>query len=198
MNPIRLFLRKIFCPIKKSAHGEQSALAVGHDRDGLIIILQMAQQGIELCRSLIKGWHIAIERVFEAAKHEIVVSIEPRIIEQDFRLTPGVEVTAGESVHEDNHILGLKNIMSQMQQAAFVVGLFAKPSFVHQPKPAQCHLIRDERAERQLVIIPDKPSPDQPGDGPVCDQPDEYEHEVAISPAKPPIRSDPVAFLAAV
>src|SRR5260221_13276777 len=108
-------------------------------------------------------------RFFEAENQEIEVYIDPRISEKNFGLTPGVEVTAGESVHEDNHILGLKNIMSQMQQAAFVVGLFAKPSFVRQPKPAQCHLIRDERAERQLVIIPGKPSPDQPVKVPVYD-----------------------------
>src|SRR6476620_4965159 len=76
--------------------------------------------------------------------------------------------------------------------------LFGKPSFVRDPKPSEGHLIRNERAVRQLVIIPGKPSPDQPREGPVSDQRNEDQYEIAIAPAKPAVGRDAMAFLAAV
>src|SRR4030095_12376129 len=58
--------------------------------------------------------------------------------------------------------------------------------------------IRDQRALGQLVIIVGIPSPDIPLDGPESDQRNDHKHDVAIPPAKPPIRTDAVAFSAAI
>src|ERR1700756_4673692 len=76
--------------------------------------------------------------------------------------------------------------------------LLAKPSFVPQPKPAQRRRIGDQRALWKLVIIVRVPSPDISLDRPESDQRDDPKNEVAISPAKPPIRTDPEAFPAAI
>src|SRR5207248_3294325 len=80
------------------------------------------KHAIELCRFLIEGGHVAIERRLEAIKDEVVVPIEPRIVEQDLRLAPGVDVIADKSVDENDHVLGLKNLVPQMQQPALVMG----------------------------------------------------------------------------
>src|SRR5262249_21643183 len=83
-------------------------------------------------------------------------------------------------------------------QTALVMRLLAKPSFVFEPKPAHCHRIRDQRARRQLVIPPGEPPADQTGDRPESDQRDDYQQEIAIAPAKPPIGTDSAALFAAV
>src|SRR3954468_3809674 len=118
---MRLLCRKILCPIEKRTHREQSAVAVGHDRDAFIVILQMRQQLLELCRFCFERREVPVKRGFEAIKDEVIVSIEPRIIEQDFRLAPGADIITGESVHEYNHVLSLKDVVSQVQQTAFVM-----------------------------------------------------------------------------
>src|SRR5262245_6586524 len=76
--------------------------------------------------------------------------------------------------------------------------LDTKPSLVFEPKPAQCHLIRDQLARCQFFITPGEPSADQPGDRPESDQRDDYQQEIAIAPAKPTIGTDPAALLAAI
>jgi hypothetical protein len=76
--------------------------------------------------------------------------------------------------------------------------LLAKPSFVRQPKPPHRRRIRDQRAGGQLVIPAGEPTPDQSGNRPESDQRDQQQNDVAISPTKPPIRTDPVACRAAV
>src|SRR5262245_44644573 len=85
-----------------------------------------------------------------------------------------------------------------MQQGALVMRLLATPSFVPQPKPAQCGRIRDKRALRQLFVIVHEPSPDIPLDRPESYQRDHHQHDVAIPPEKPTIGTDPVTYLAAV
>src|SRR6266480_5204926 len=76
--------------------------------------------------------------------------------------------------------------------------LLAKPLFVRQPKPAHRRRIRDQRARRQLVITTGEPAPDQSRNRPESDQHDQQQQDVTISPAKPPIRTNAMAFLAAV
>jgi len=66
VNLVRLFARKIFCPVEKGAHREQSTLAVSHDRNAFVILLQVRKHAIELCRFLIEGGHVAIERRLKA------------------------------------------------------------------------------------------------------------------------------------
>ena len=101
-------------------------------------------------------------------------------------------------MNENDHVLGLKNLVPQMQQVALVMRLLAEPSFVRQPKPPHRRRIRDQRARRQFVITAGEPPADQPGDRPESDQCDQHQQDVTIPPAKPPIRTDPVAYLAAV
>jgi hypothetical protein len=127
---MRLFCRKIFCPVEKCTHCYQSAVAVGHDRDAFVILVQVGQHAIELGRFCLERRQVAIERCFEAVKDEVVVSIEARIVEQNLRLAPGADVIAGEAVDENDHVLGLKDLVPQMQQGALVMRLLAKPSFV--------------------------------------------------------------------
>src|SRR5262249_46416665 len=146
----------------------------------------------------LERWQVPMERCFEAVKNEVVVPIETRIVKQDLRLAPRADVIAGEPVNENDYVLGLKDLVPQMQEGALVMRLLAKPSFVAQPKPAQCRRIRDTRSLRQLIVIVREPPSDIPLDRPKCDQRDHHQHDVAISPAKPPIRTDPVAYLAAV
>src|SRR5262249_59493453 len=141
---------------------------------------------------------VPMERCFEAVKDEVVVPIEARIVQQDLRFAPRADVIAGESVNENDDVLGLKDPMPQMQQGALVMRFLAKPSFIRQPKPGQCRPIRDKRPPRQLVIIVREPSSDRSLDHPESDQRDDHQHDVAIAPAKPPIGTDPVAYLAAV
>src|SRR5262249_5325867 len=131
-------------------------------------------------------------------KNEVVVPIETRIVKQDLRLAPGADVIAGEPVNENDYVLGLKDLVPQMQEGALVMRLLAKPSFVAQPKPAHCRRIRDTRSLRQLTVIVRDPSSDIPLDRPKCDQRAHHQHDVSISPEKPPIGTDPVAYLAAV
>ena len=130
VNFVRLFARKIFCPVEKGAHREQSTLAVSHDRNTFVILLQVRQHAIELGRFLIEGGHVAKKRRLEAIKDEVVVPIEPGIVQQDLRLAPGVDVIADKSVDENDHVLGLKDLVPQMQQPALVMRLLAKPSFI--------------------------------------------------------------------
>src|SRR5215475_300760 len=103
---------------------------MSHDRNAFVILLKVRKHAIELCRFLIESWHITIKRRLEAIKDEVVVPIEPRIVEQDLRLAPGVDVIANKSVDENDHVLGLKNLVPQMQQPALVMRLLAKPSFI--------------------------------------------------------------------
>src|SRR5262245_20686997 len=195
---MRLFCRKIFCPVEKRTHRYQSTVAVGHDRNAFVILFQMRQQAIELGRFCRERRQVPMERCCEAVKDEVVVPIEARIVQQDLRLAPRADVTAGESVNENDYVFGLKNLVPQMQQPVLVMRLLAKPSFVRQPKPAQCRRIRDKRALWQLVVIGREPSPDITPERPESDQRDQHKHDVAISPAKAPIGTDPVAYLAAV
>src|SRR5215471_5297773 len=139
-----------------------------------------------------------MERCFEAVEDEVVVPIKARIVKQDLRLAPSVDVIAGKPMNENDYVLGLKDPVPQMQQGALVMRLLAKPAFIRQPKPAQCRRIRDKRALGQLVIIVREPSSDRSLDHPESDQRDDHQHDVAIAPAKPPIGTYPVAYLAAV
>src|SRR5215471_3389687 len=139
-----------------------------------------------------------MERCFEAVEDEVVVPIKARIVKQDLRLAPSVDVIAGKPMNENDYVLGLKDPVPQMQQGALVMRLLAKPAGVPQPKPAQRRRIRDKRALWQLVVIGREPSPDITPERPESDQRDQHQHDVAISPAKPPIGTDPVAYLAAV
>ena len=198
VNLIGLFRWKLVGPVEKGTHREKASLAMSHDRDALVILLEVGQRAIEPRRFLIESGHVAKERRLESIKDEVVVPIEPGILEQDFRFAPGVDVIADEPVNENDHVLGLKNLVPQVQQASLVMRLLAKPPFVRQPQPAQCRRIRDQRARRQLVITPGEPTPDQSRNRPESDQRDQQQNDVAISPAKPPIRSDPVACRAAV
>src|SRR4029077_2680588 len=130
MKFIRLFRWKLVCPVEKGTHREKASLAMSHDRDALVILLEMGQRPIEPRRFLIESGHVAKERRFESIKDEVVVPIEPGVLEQDFRFAPGVDVIADEPMNENDHVLGLKNLVPQMQQSALVMRLLSKPSFV--------------------------------------------------------------------
>src|SRR5262245_40351977 len=195
---MRLFCRKIFGPVEKRTHRDQSAVAVRHDRYAFVILFQMRQHEIELGRFCLERWQVPMERCFETVKDEIVVPIEARIVKQDLRLAPGADVIAGEPVNENDYVLGLKDLVPQMQEGALVMRLLAKPSFIRQPKPAQCRRIRDECALRQLVIVVREPSADIPPERPESDQRDRHQQDIPISPAKPSIGADATALLAAV
>src|ERR1044071_4663260 len=101
-------------------------------------------------------------------------------------------------MNENDYVLCLKDLVPQMQEGALVMRLLAKPSFIRQPKPAQCRRIRDECAFRQLVIVVCEPSPDIPLDRQESHQRDDYKKKIAIAPEGPPIGTDSAAFLAAV
>src|SRR5262249_59519608 len=125
-----MFARKIFCAVEKGTHREQAALAMSHDRDALVILLEVGQRAIEAGRFLIESGHVAEERRLESIKDKVVVPIEPGIFQQDFRLAPGVDVIADEPVNKNDHVLGLKKLVPEMQEAALVMRLRRKPSFV--------------------------------------------------------------------
>src|SRR3954452_13764181 len=108
----------------------------------------MGQRAIEPGRFLIESGHVAKKRRLEAVKDKVVVPIEPGILEQQFRFAPGVDVITDEPVNENDHVLGLKNRVPEVQQVAFVMRFFAEPSLISQPKPAHRYLIRDQRAWR--------------------------------------------------
>ena len=171
---------------------------MSHDRDALVILLEVGQRAIEPRRFLIESGHVAKERRLESIKDEVVVPIEPGILEQDFRFAPGVDVIADEPMNENDHVLGLKNLVPQMQQAPLVMRLLAKPPFVRQPQPAQCRRIRDQRARRQLVITPGEPTPDQSRNRPESDQRDQQQNDVAVPPAEPSVGADAMALLAPI
>lgn len=130
MNLERLFRRKIFRAVKYGAHGEKTSFAMRDNRDGLVVFLEPAQKAVELGRLIIERWHIPIKRSLESIKDEIVVPIEARIVEQNARLSPSVDVMSDKAMNEDDDVFGLKNSVAQMQQVALVVWLFAKPALV--------------------------------------------------------------------
>lgn len=101
-----------------------------HNRNGLVVFLEPVQKAVELGRLLIERWDIPIKRSLESIKDEIVVPIKPRIVDQNARLPPSVDVMPDEAMNEDNDVFGLKDSVAQMQQVALVVWLFAKPAFV--------------------------------------------------------------------
>jgi len=80
---------------------------VSYDRDAFVILIQVRKHAIELGRFLIEGRNVAKERRLEAIENEVVVPIEPRIVEQDVRLAPGVDVIADKSVDENDPASGL-------------------------------------------------------------------------------------------
>src|SRR5204862_6793531 len=88
VNLIRLFRWEIVGPVEKGPHREQSALAVGYDRDALVIPLEVGQRAIEPGRFLIESGYVAKERRLESIKDKVVVPIKPGILEQQFRFAP--------------------------------------------------------------------------------------------------------------
>ena len=87
---------------------------MSHDRDALVILLEVGQRAIELGRFFIECRHVAEKRRLKSIKNEVVVPIEPGIFQEDFRFAPGIDVIANEPVNENDHILGLKNLVPQM------------------------------------------------------------------------------------
>src|SRR3954452_20321368 len=104
-----------------------------------------------------------MKRGLESVKDIVVVPIEARVVEQHLRLAPGADVISGEPVNENDHVFRLENLVPQMQQAALVMRLLAKPSLVCQPEPTQGCRLRNQRTRRQIVISLGKRVPDHSG-----------------------------------
>src|SRR6187200_3041456 len=101
MNLIGLFSWKVVRSVEKGTHCEQASLAVGHDRNAIVILFEVGQRAIEPGRFLIESGHVAKECRLESIKNEVVVPIEARIVDQNARLSPSVKVIADEAVDKD-------------------------------------------------------------------------------------------------
>src|SRR5213595_504149 len=108
MNFIGLLRWKLVGPVEKGTHREQASLAMSHDRDALVILLEVGQRAIEPGCFLIESGHVPKEGGLESIKDEVVVPIEPGIVEQNARLSPRVDVIADEPVNENDHVLSLE------------------------------------------------------------------------------------------
>ena len=95
--------------------------AVLEDKMQLLVPLHLGTQislitvAILTTHLCLERWQVPMERCFEAVKNEVVVPIEARIVKQDLRLAPGADVIPGEPVNENDHVLGLKNLVPQVQ-----------------------------------------------------------------------------------
>ena len=85
-----------------------------------------------------------------------------------------------------------------MQQLAFAVRLLAKPAVVRKAKPLTRRRVTDDGAIGQLSIIWREPSSSIVSDRPEPQDKDEDQQNVSVSPAKPLVGADPVAFRATV
>ena len=85
-----------------------------------------------------------------------------------------------------------------MQQLAFAVRLLAKPAIVRQAEPLTRRSVTDDRALGQFSVIWCEPSSGVVSDRPEPQESDEDQQNVAVSPAKPFVRADAMAFFATV
>ena len=99
-------------------------------RDGLVVFLKSRQEEVEFDRFVVKRGNIAKERRLKSIKDEVVIPVKPRIIENRFRLSPGVNVVADKSMNEDDDIFRLKDLVPQVQ-IPLVMWLLGKPVFLH-------------------------------------------------------------------
>jgi hypothetical protein len=93
-------------------------------------------------------------------------------------------------VNEYDNIFRLKDFVSQMQQLAFPVRLFAKPSGVSQAKEPPRRLFTNGRSFGQFSVIRREPSLGMVSDRPEPQKNDDDQQNVPVSPAKPFVRAN--------
>src|SRR3954468_4552243 len=105
MELVGLFRWELVSPVQQGAHREEAAFAMSDDRDAIVVFLEMSERAIEPGRFFIESGNVAEQGRLESVKDEVVVPIEARILQQDLRFAPCVDVIANKSVDENNYVL---------------------------------------------------------------------------------------------